>query len=91
MSKPKIKTTEKVVPMIYAYTTPEIKSAEWCANCAFWTGDRQINGFFGRAEIKDFNEITLEKSINKWKRIFGDVKFHNLELLHEADMNSHKI
>ena len=25
MSKPKIKTTEKVVPMIYAYTTPGIK------------------------------------------------------------------
>lgn len=36
-------------------------------------------------------DLKTEKSINKWKRIFGDVKFHNLELLHEADMNSHKI
>lgn len=36
-------------------------------------------------------DLKTEKSINKWKGMFGDVKFRNLELLHEADMNSHKI
>lgn len=37
-------------------STPIMTAPEWCANCAYWTGNRQINGFFGRAKIKDFNE-----------------------------------
>lgn len=33
-----------------------MKSADWCANCAYWTGNRKIDGFFERAEIENFNE-----------------------------------
>lgn len=36
--------------------------------------------------IKD---IMSEKSKNKWKNIFGDIKYRNLELLHEADSSTH--
>lgn len=35
---------------------PVMKSANWCANCAYWNGNRKIDGFFGRAEIENFNE-----------------------------------
>lgn len=31
---------------------PVMQSAKWCANCAYWGGDRTINGFFGRAEVE---------------------------------------
>ena len=37
-------------------STPVIESANWCANCAYWAGNRKIDGFFGRAEINDFCE-----------------------------------
>lgn len=30
-----------------------MQSAKWCANCAYWGGERTINGFFGRAEVDD--------------------------------------
>ena len=32
---------------------PVMQSAKWCANCAYWGGERTINGFFGRAEVDD--------------------------------------
>ena len=32
---------------------PVMQSAKWCANCAYWGGERTINGFFGRAEVVD--------------------------------------
>ena len=34
---------------------PVMKQADFCANCAYWCGERKINGFFARAEIEDFN------------------------------------
>ena len=34
---------------------PVMQSAKWCANCAFWCGEREFNGFFGRAEV-DMNK-----------------------------------
>ncbi len=37
-------------------STPVMKSANWCANCAYWAGNREIDGFFGWAEIDDFCE-----------------------------------
>lgn len=30
---------------------PVAPSRAVCANCAYWGGDRTINGFFGRAEV----------------------------------------
>lgn len=33
--------------------------------------------------------LTTDKSINKWKKIFGEIKYNNLMLLHEADKMSH--
>ena len=35
--------------------------------------------------------LKTEKSINKWKKIFGEQKFQNLKLLHEADSTNHAI
>lgn len=32
---------------------PVMQSAHWCANCSYWCGEREINGFFGRVEIDD--------------------------------------
>ena len=33
-----------------------------CGNCAYWSGERTINGFFGRAEVSDGH--TKGKCIN---------------------------
>lgn len=33
--------------------------------------------------------LNSEKSINKWKNIFGEVKYHNLEILNQADKGEH--
>ncbi|WP_300924555.1 AAA family ATPase [uncultured Clostridium sp.] len=33
--------------------------------------------------------LKTEKSVNKWKNIFGEFKFNQLKLLNECDMNSH--
>ena len=33
---------------------PVMQSAKWCANCAYWSGERTFNSFFGRAEV-DYN------------------------------------
>ncbi|MDD3999281.1 MAG: hypothetical protein PHX62_00090 [Bacilli bacterium] len=35
--------------------TSVMQSAKWCANCAYWGGERKLEGFFGRAEIEDFH------------------------------------
>ena len=32
---------------------PVMTSAKWCANCAYWCGERTIDGFFGRAEVSN--------------------------------------
>jgi hypothetical protein len=32
---------------------PVMQCAKYCANCAYWGGERTINGFFGRAEVSD--------------------------------------
>lgn len=34
-------------------------------------------------------DLGTQKSKDKWGKIFGEEKFRNLRLLHEADMNSH--
>lgn len=34
-------------------------------------------------------DLKTEKSISKWKKIFGEQKFDNLKLLHEADSTNH--
>ena len=44
--------------------------------------------FFVNYHMHMYN-LKSEKSIEKWKRIFGERKFGLLEKLHEADMNSH--
>ncbi len=35
--------------------------------------------------------LKTEKSINRWKKIFGEQKFQNLKLLHEADSTNHAV
>ena len=31
--------------------TPVMQSSKICANCAFWAGEREMNGFFERMEV----------------------------------------
>lgn len=56
--------------MINKPTTPISPNYQWCANCAYWTGDRKINGFFGRAEIEDMCQkgqcVNKDSFFNCW-------------------------
>ena len=30
---------------------PVMQSGKFCANCVYWTGEREMNAFFGRMEV----------------------------------------
>lgn len=32
-----------------------VMAGKKCANCIYWCGEREINVFFGRVELKDFS------------------------------------
>ena len=32
--------------------TPVMQTAKICANCAYWGGPREMDGFFGRMEVE---------------------------------------
>ena len=50
-------------------STPVMKSANWCANCTYWAGNREIDEFFGWAEIDDFCKKDITYSNVKYSAI----------------------